>query len=126
MAYLLFKYVRGKLRERKVAKLAEEGHPMLDVNLQHGRHGRAGNSDVPVDTINATPPISPEEHARIKAEARRNTIRRWKLIIGLLLPNFLAAVDVTIVAPAVPVISSHFSTQPPIHESILADHHRQT
>ena len=29
--------------------------------------------------------------------------------MGLILPNFLASVDVTIVAPAIPAISSHFS-----------------
>jgi MFS family permease len=44
-----------------------------------------------------------------KAEARKRNIRQWKLLIGLLLPNFLASVDVTIVAPAIPLISSDFS-----------------
>lgn len=36
-------------------------------------------------------------------------IYRWKLIGGLLVPFFLASVDLTIVAAALPFIASHFS-----------------
>jgi hypothetical protein len=52
--------------------------------------------------------LTPEETAQQKAEARRRRIRQLKLMLGLVLPNFLAAMDVTIVAPAIPLISSHF------------------
>ena len=44
-----------------------------------------------------------------QAEKKRRRVYRWKLILALLLPNFLAAVDITIVAPALPTIASTFS-----------------
>jgi hypothetical protein len=53
--------------------------------------------------------LTSQEAAQQKAETRRRNIRQLKLLLGLALPNFLAALDVTIVAPAIPLISSHFS-----------------
>ena len=44
-----------------------------------------------------------------KEEARKRNSLQWKILLALILPNFLAAVDVTIVAPAIPLISAHFS-----------------
>ena len=113
MAYLLFKYIRRKVRERK-ATTTDEGHLILEVsqgeqNKPEGLEGEFGHSS-PSRTTSDQAVINAEENARIKEEASRRTKQRWKLILCLLLPNFLAAVDVTIVAPAVPQISSHFST----------------
>ncbi|KAF2266771.1 MFS general substrate transporter [Lojkania enalia] len=48
--------------------------------------------------------------ANEEREERERTIYRFKMMAGLILPNFLASVDVTIVAPALLLISSHFST----------------
>jgi hypothetical protein len=67
--------------------------------LQSGQHGHDTNNDKALTT---------EEVAQQEEERRRRNIRQWKLMIGLALPNFLASVDVTIVAPAIPLISSHF------------------
>ncbi|KAG5204580.1 tRNA synthetases class II (D, K and N) family protein [Trichophyton interdigitale] len=44
-----------------------------------------------------------------KKEKHDARIYRWKLIAGLLLPYFLASVDLTIVAAALPFIASHFN-----------------
>ena len=122
MAILLYKYIRGKYRENKAAKAAtsDEGHLMPEISPEQEpkQHRAADRVD---DQINGTSIQSPkahtntisaansEENARIAAEASQRRKRRWKLILGLVLPNFLAAVDVTIAAPAIPIISSHFS-----------------
>lgn len=47
-----------------------------------------------------------------KKEKHNARVYRWKLIAGLLLPYFLASVDLTIVAAALPFIASHFSMTP--------------
>jgi hypothetical protein len=110
MAYLLFKYIRRKVRERK-ATTTDESHlvPEISSGQQNQPEGLEGHSSPSRTTSNQTV-INAEENARVKEEAARRTKHRWKMILSLLLPNFLAAVDVTIVAPAVPEISSHFST----------------
>ena len=53
----------------------------------------------------AQTPISTET----AAEKRRRRIYRWKLVISLFLPAFLAAIDTTVVATALTTIASHFS-----------------
>lgn len=123
MAYFLFKYVRGKIRESNARKAAlastddsnlnpeihpgqrqkSEGHETLTSNPSNTHH----ETPYVADRFNA---VSHEEQQRAKAQERAMTIHRWKMIAGLILPNFLASVDVTIVAPAIPTISSHFST----------------
>jgi hypothetical protein len=113
MAYLLFKYIRRKNRERQAAK-TNDGMPDLhEQELEHKPEEleTLGGGSTPTShpQRSQTVELSAEENARIAAETKRRRIRRWKMVIGLLLPNFLAAVDVTIVAPAVPRISSHFS-----------------
>lgn len=47
--------------------------------------------------------------SQCKKEKHDKRVYRWKLITGLLLPYFLASVDLTIVAAALPFIASHFS-----------------
>jgi hypothetical protein len=50
-------------------------------------------------------PISTES----AEEKRRRRIYRWKLVLSLFPPAFLAAIDTTIVATALTTIASHFS-----------------
>ncbi|KAF2798649.1 MFS general substrate transporter [Melanomma pulvis-pyrius CBS 109.77] len=121
MAILLFRYIRGKVREKKAAKAATADESHLVPEIAPRQEATPHASDSRIDgQANAIPPQSPEattkasavnatENARIAAEASQRRKRRWKLILGLILPNFLAAVDVTIVAPAIPIISSHFN-----------------
>jgi len=121
MAIYLFKLVRGKIREnrqhKRAASATEESH--LVPEYAPGQHQQQklstngadhGATELVSPTRSVHEPLDPQEAARQKEEARRRSIRQWKLMIGLALPNFLAAVDVTIVAPAIPLISSHFST----------------
>jgi hypothetical protein len=116
MAIYLFKIIRKKLREREAQKAiptADDSHLVPEYNpgqelepiQSHYNHGHSEPSSTAASHIDLTP----EEAAQRKAQARQNKIRQWKLMLGLALPNFLAAVDVTIVAPAMPLISSHFS-----------------
>ena len=123
MAILLFKYVRGKYRGREAATAATN-HLVPEVDIGKGEQelqksairGSSNGVNDQADVTHIPSHVSPstaqstEEDAQIRAEASRRTKRRWKLVAGLMLPNFLAAIDVTIVAPAAPIISSHFST----------------
>ncbi|KAF2279626.1 MFS general substrate transporter [Westerdykella ornata] len=112
MAYTLFKYARRKYKEKHTPTV-DDSHLLLGISTDQ-RPERENQELVspPPNLEEATPApdvLSPEEKARIKREASERRKHRWKLILGLLLPNFLAAVDATIVAPAVPSISSHFN-----------------
>jgi hypothetical protein len=124
MAFVLFKFVRRKIRDSgakeaisttKDSKLVESyllpevapGQKHQQSSPQHDtEHDMAGSMRFADSHVEA---LSAEEVARHKVEARRRNIHQWKLMLGIALPNFLAAVDVTIVAPAIPLISSHFS-----------------
>ncbi|KAI4661299.1 uncharacterized protein J4E79_005112 [Alternaria viburni] len=114
MAIYLFKLVRRKLREREAQKhmpttdnshLVPEPAPGQELQDLSTQHNHGPSQDSTGSHINF---LTPEETARQKAEARQRNIRQWKLMLGLVLPNFLAAMDVTIVAPAIPLISTHF------------------
>ncbi|KAF7453452.1 ProP, Permease major facilitator superfamily [Pyrenophora tritici-repentis] len=116
MAIFLFQFIRRKLREcqaRKAIPTTDDSHLVPEKHTYNksqrtlNRNEHAGSeAAVPGSHINY---LTPEEAAQQKAEIRRRKIRQWKLILGLLLPNFLAAMDVTIVAPAIPLLSSHFN-----------------
>ncbi|KAJ4354482.1 uncharacterized protein N0V89_006219 [Didymosphaeria variabile] len=122
MAYLLFKYIKRRVKESKARK---EGLPTTDeIHLSPyasppstagdtAQDALTGDGAAPTNqTSHVTKPHpteNPVEHERLRQESKRMAARRWKLILGLVLPNFLAAVDVTIVAPAIPQISSHFN-----------------
>jgi hypothetical protein len=43
-----------------------------------------------------------------RAEEKRATIYRWKVLVSLLVPNIMASMDLTIIATALPTIASHF------------------
>ncbi|CAI6240197.1 unnamed protein product [Periconia digitata] len=117
MAYMLFKYIRRKVKENRERKealaTADEPHlvPEIDLGLrqEHGEAVHTPTGQGEHSTSNHSTHLTPEEHQREKQERGQLTKNRWKLIIGLILPNFLSAVDVTIVAPAIPEISSHFN-----------------
>lgn len=113
MAIFLYKLIRRKLQEREAQKIiptTDESHLVPEYALET-RTGQQqsiqsleeAHKSQPIDSINA------QTATRQKLEARQKKMRLWKLVLGLALPNFLAAVDVTIVAPAIPLISSHFS-----------------
>lgn len=123
---MLFKYAREKYRERQAlttndTQLTSDitpGQEQKPLTFQKTDvQGQGSPTPQKVDGKHAsiadleqhqTSPSS-EYDARVRLEASRRRKYRWKMIGGLLLPNFLAAVDAFIVAPAVPTISSHFS-----------------
>lgn len=118
MAIYLFKLIRRKLREREAQNAiptTDESHLVPENKLGQKHTNVQESHDQHAHATIATPVpehetfVTAEEAARHQEEARRRTVRQWKLMLGLALPNFLAAVDVTIVAPAIPLISSHFS-----------------
>jgi hypothetical protein len=118
MAYFLFKLIRRKIRENKAKKATpttNESHLVPEIVSGHQTNQQLYKQQDVHDAVGATSssqshvdPIDPEEAARHKAESRQRNIRQLKLMLGLALPNFLASIDVTIVAPAIPLISSHF------------------
>jgi hypothetical protein len=124
MAFYLYKLIRRKIREneaRKAVATTEESHlvpeltPLQEQQQKSNKNAEHG-VDVPIhDHVHK---ISVEEAAHHKAEARKRHIRQVKLMLGLALPNFLASIDVTIVAPAIPIISSHFSMKESITHSV--------
>jgi hypothetical protein len=110
MAFLLYRYVRRKIREHQVKKdssTIEDSNLVPEIAPSQPGNEMLQRTQHPTDKRAGLP--SAEEVAREKEEARKRAIRQWKLMLGLALPNFLASVDVTIVAPAIPLISSHFS-----------------
>lgn len=133
MAFLLFKYIRRKIRENRAQEgmpsTSDENHPMFDIPhtptkpahennvLLHGSASPATSTR----PVKSHPTEDAAENERFRQEKRKASIRRWKLMLGLILPNFLAAVDVTIVAPAIPTISSHFSESENLHISSPTD-----
>lgn len=117
MAIFLYRLVRRKLQERQTQKLipsTDDSHLVPEIALeprhQQQEQQQLTESPAAARDIDAIQSINAQAATRQKAEARQRTKRMWKLVLGLALPNFLAAVDVTIVAPAIPLISSHFST----------------
>jgi hypothetical protein len=130
MAFLLVRFIRRKYAENK-AKTApstnDESHLMPEAtqgeskyemtnSIQNG-HEAGNRHSATSGNFNS---LTAEEAARQKEESRKRNIHQWKLLLGLALPNFLASVDVTIVAPAIPLISSHFSMLP---HTIITSYH---
>lgn len=117
MAYLLFKYLRRKSKEMRgnnAAPSTTDEHP-LSPEFGPGEEPKPDRPKfLPESERNNAHAMNlvaaqSHEHEALRADAKRSTIWRWKMVLGLMLPNFLASVDVTIVAPAIPTISSHFS-----------------
>jgi uncharacterized membrane protein len=118
MAFYLYKFIRRKIREneaKKAVPTTDDFHLLPEITPVQGRqqisHQNPQNGAIGIEAPRHSyvHQISAEEMADQKAEARKRNIRQMKLMLGLALPNFLASIDVTIVAPAIPIISSHFS-----------------
>jgi hypothetical protein len=129
MAFLLYRYVRRKINDhqaKKVGSVIEDSNLIPEVTtsqyrdeMQHITQHESGIGGPQTPADKRTVFLGAEEAAREKEETRKRNIRQWKLMLGLALPNFLASVDVTIVAPAIPLISSHFSMSTITNEQLL-------
>ncbi|KAH6615236.1 major facilitator superfamily domain-containing protein [Boeremia exigua] len=112
MAIWLYRQARGAIREhqaKKIVPTTESSHLVPETISSHQQH--SSENGIALNSPRASQSITEhtKESAQEKADARRRNIIQWKLLLGLVLPNFLAAVDVTIVAPAIPLISSDFN-----------------
>lgn len=118
MAIWLYRQARGAIREhqaKKAVPTTADSHLVPEPLSPHNPHKRYDSeNDIELSSSRASHSLTghPTETAQEKQEIRERNTTQWKLLIGLILPNFLAAVDVTIVAPAIPLISSDFSTLP--------------
>ncbi|KAF2632210.1 MFS general substrate transporter [Macroventuria anomochaeta] len=115
MAIWLYRQARGAIREhqaKKVVPTTEDSHLVPETTPSHKTHERY-DSENGIELGSPRASDSPTKHSKEnvqeKEETRQRNIQQWKLLIGLILPNFLAGVDVTIVAPAIPLISSDFN-----------------
>lgn len=96
--YLLYKYIK----KSRAAKRQSHNIPLRPFDGQH-------------DSDSLTQPNASALHEKsisheAEAEKRRRRVYRLKLVCALFMPYFLATIDLTIVATAVPFIASHFST----------------
>lgn len=117
MAIWLYRQVRGAIREhqaKKAVSTTENSHLIPEIGYLNGKHTRQDTeNDIQLGSYRASGgPIENSKSDTEKEEARQKNLQQWKLLVGLMIPNFLAAVDVTIVAPAIPLISSDFSSLP--------------
>lgn len=115
MAIWLFRKARGAIREHQAKKAiptTEDSHLVPETVLPQDQHDRyVSNSAIELNFPRTSHSVDrSKENVQAKEAARQRNIQQWKLLLGLVLPNFLAAVDVTIVAPAIPLISSDFSS----------------
>ncbi|VDC04510.1 unnamed protein product [Peniophora sp. CBMAI 1063] len=103
MAYLLYKYIRNKRREKR-ARAAE------------GTSGLHSDSDGSAPTLRQTrsetpvkEELSPEEVYRIGSwTIKRSMLHNLVLLVALAFPVYLETLDYTVVATAQPIIASHF------------------
>jgi hypothetical protein len=105
MIYLYRKHKKRKAAAAKAEAEKAQG-PVLTTNEKASDPQAIAAVDSEPQEIPTTKPVVPEESAEDK---RRRRVYRWKLVLSLCLPGFLAAVDTTIVATALTTIASHFS-----------------
>ncbi|KAL1653459.1 hypothetical protein SLS61_003969 [Didymella pomorum] len=127
MAIWLFRKARGAIREHQAKKAiptTEDSHLVPEASLSQGQHRRHDSDNgIELNSPRASHSVDrSKENAQARAEARQRNIQQRKLLLGLALPNFLAAVDVTIVAPAIPLISSDFNRLSGSFNWIVADY----
>lgn len=123
MAIWLYRQARGAIREHQAKKAmptTEDSHLVPETSVPQSQHKRY-ESDNGIELNSPRTSHSIVDRSKANEENRQRNIQQWKLLIGLLLPNFLAAVDVTIVAPAIPLISSDFSPSPSFHIPAYTD-----
>ena len=106
MASILYKKIKSPPKPiSPCAHSAGEMNPFAATsNLDAGAAGLSPNSQMPAQktqTLRKCPQCAQEKKAA--------NVYRWKLILGLLPAYFLASLDLTIVATALPFIASHFN-----------------
>ncbi|KAL4995034.1 major facilitator superfamily domain-containing protein [Aspergillus recurvatus] len=99
--YLLYKHIK----KTRAAKRLSDGVP-----LQTPSRPSDGQNDGATLVSNAAPRLHEKSiSSEAEAEKKRRRTYRVKLVCALFMPYFLATIDLTIVATAVPFIASHFN-----------------
>ena len=118
--YLFYQY--RKRRRTRIARAAQTQpnqptQTKQNTPCEHQLAGAAAKAnDGVLDTANSglevrevgVGPCGPKHCPECRAEKKRATIYRWKVTIALVVPNIMAAMDMTIIATALPTIASHF------------------
>ncbi len=112
--YLAYKHLKKKHNQRKEAeRLAESGDavPMNRYSTATAEEPMSGEavSNAKDSKGSAKKELTPEE----QAEKKRRRKYRLKILLGLVAPFTLQALDMTIVASALPFIATDFSEYPP-------------
>ncbi|EEP81793.1 conserved hypothetical protein [Uncinocarpus reesii 1704] len=115
----MFTYLYKKIKQPKASEPARKQPCRHQLSLQASR---LSNEEKRYDDAlvegSLPQPVKPTTEQTVenqgpcsecKKEKHDKRVYRWKLIFGLLLPYFLASVDLTIVAAALPFIASHFN-----------------
>jgi hypothetical protein len=111
MIYLYLKHKKKKKAEAAKAEAAKTQTPILtsDEKKSEPQDIAAIRPESQHSVSESAKPAKPAKPEETPEEKRRRRIYRWKLVLCLLLPAFLSAVDTTIVATALTTIASHFS-----------------
>src|ERR1700748_772257 len=110
---MIYLYKKHKAKKARAAEQQQSSEPLGDsVQAETAQKDEKALTSEPDISGEGTTPVKvadKESTVETAAEKRARRIYRWKLVIGLFPPAFLAAVDTTIVATALTTISSHFS-----------------
>ena len=127
MAYLLYKYLRGKARRQyepcepersmrqnsdspiEFSSLACSDDSVIDGSSPPQRIAQKSHKQTTHEHANFDPAIGGSNSIQEKQATSRY---RWKLVAGLCLPFSVQALDATIIAGALPFIASDFSKCP--------------
>ncbi|KAL4875869.1 major facilitator superfamily domain-containing protein [Aspergillus karnatakaensis] len=106
MAIYLYRKIKASREAKRQSDLIplENHHSSPFERDENNNNNSLSLNDVTHRNPSEKQGVSPEE----QAEKQRRRAYRWKLILSLFMPYFLASIDLTIVATAVPFIASHF------------------
>jgi hypothetical protein len=112
MIYLYKKHKAKKealniAKEQQASESKPDSNQPEDVNTPEKQLD--SQPEISAETADAAKVVKSQAPTETPEEKRRRRIYRWKLVIALFPPAFLAAVDTTIVATALTTIASHFS-----------------
>jgi hypothetical protein len=109
----LYKKARASRKQRLQTATPEDSNDGAAHELQTRAESHAQSSVALGNAVETSAkrkePLTPEE----KAEKKRRTIYRWKLVLGLFGPFALQALDTTIIASALARIAQDFRQSKP-------------
>lgn len=105
--YATYKYVKKQRAQHAAAKAPQTSPNNTMVVTKHELNHQQQEVDQPTDqeSIEDTQPRAPSPSKEEKSATRKY---RYKILFALLPPFFIASLDLTVVATALPFIASHF------------------